>query len=193
MTTQTFLGALATIIAFVSFIPYYKDIFDNKTKPHAFSWFVWSLITGTSFLGQLSVNAGPGAWVMGFVSLGCFSVFLLSLVKGEKNIVLLDWISLTGALISLLFWIITKTPVYSAILITLTDALAFVPTLRKSISKPYEETTLTYFLGGIQFLISLFALNSITIVTALYPAFLVIVNFGFSIVLFTRRRQLGAV
>jgi hypothetical protein len=68
MDYKTILGLVATGIAFVSYLPYFRDILANRTKPHAFSWLVWASLTGISFFGQLAVGAGPGAWVMGFTA-----------------------------------------------------------------------------------------------------------------------------
>lgn len=34
------LGVVATILGFVGYVPYFRDIFRVKTRPHVFSWFV---------------------------------------------------------------------------------------------------------------------------------------------------------
>lgn len=190
MNYKDFLGFLATAIAFIGFVPYFRDIFLNKTKPHAFSWLIWALLTGIAFFGQISQDAGPGAWVSGASSLLCFAIFLFGLFKGRKNIVLFDWLCLLGAGIAILFWFITKDPLISIILITLIDMLGFIPTFRKSFINPHEETASTFFLSGLTWAISLFALNNVTIVTALYPISLVISNWLFVGMVLLRKKQL---
>lgn len=35
------LGYLSVLIAFVSYIIYFRQISAGKIKPHAFSWFIW--------------------------------------------------------------------------------------------------------------------------------------------------------
>src|SRR5216683_3417783 len=108
MNYKELLGLTATIIAFVSYIPYLKDILANKTKPHAFSWLVWSVITFIAFFGQLAGGAGAGAWVNGITAIVCFIIFIFGLIKGRKNIIFIDWISLVGAGVALVFWFVTK-------------------------------------------------------------------------------------
>lgn len=190
MNFRDILGLLAVIIAFVGYVPYFRDILANKTKPHAFSWLVWGILTGIAFFGQIAGQAGPGAWVTGFTTAICFVIFVFGLIKGRKNIVLIDWLSLLGAGIALLLWFITKEPLLSVILITVIDALAFFPTFRKSFSKPYEETVSTFTLSGLKFVFSILALNKISAITALYPLSLVLMNWIFVLMLIIRRKQL---
>lgn len=190
MDYKTLLGFTATAIAFVSYIPYFRDIFSGKTKPHAFSWFVWGILTAIAFVGQMVGGGGAGAWVTGFTAIVCFSIFIAGLIKGRKNIVFIDWISLFGAGIALYFWYITKGPLISVILITIIDALGFFPTFRKSYFKPFEETMSTYFLSGLKFVFALFALDKFSVITALYPLSLVIMNWVFVVMLIMRRKQI---
>lgn len=189
MDYKQLLGILATIIAFIGYVPYFKDIFAGRTKPHAFSWFIWGSLTAIAFFGQVFDNGGPGAWVTGFTAIICFIISFLGLKKGEKNITFIDWMSLIGACIALIFWVITKGPLLSVILITIIDALGFIPTFRKSFTKPREETISTYVLSGLKFIIGILALNNFSIVTALYPFSLVVMNWAFVGMLIIRRKQ----
>lgn len=190
MDTQIWIALLSLSIGIYSYFHYYKDIFAGKTKPHRFTYFVWTLITAISFFGQSISGAGPGAWVMGLTVLACFGIFILSFKYGEKEIVLADWLALSGALIALFSWIITRSPTIAAILISLTDALALVPTIRKSFQKPYDETAISYFAGGLQFAISLLAIRTFSIATAFYPASIALINCSFVCMLIIRRRAI---
>lgn len=191
MNYKEILGITATLIAFVSYIPYFKDIFTGRTKPHAFSWLVWASLTAIGFAGQVADGGGAGAWVTGFTAFIAFFIFATALIKGEKRITLADWLSLFGAGIALLVWAITKEPLLSVILITVIDALGFFPTFRKSYIKPYEETLSTYALSGLKFVLALFALENFTPVTWLYPASLIFMNWAFIVMLIVRRKRLS--
>jgi hypothetical protein len=185
------IGATATIMAIIGYVPYFRDIFANRTKPHAFSWFIWGVLTAIGFAGQVAGGAGPGAWVTGLTAAVCFIISIIGFTKGRKNIILVDWLSLLGAAIALYFWYLTKNPLIAMILITIIDALGFFPTFRKSYFRPHEETLSTYFLSGLKFLLSLFALNNFTVITSLYPLSLVVMNWLFIGMLVIRRRQLA--
>ena len=146
---RTFLGIFAIVIGIYSYIPYFRDIVAGRTKPHAFSWFVWALLTGIAFFAQLHGKGGAGAWV-------------------------------------------TDDPVGSVILITIIDALAFVPTFRKSYHKPNEETASTYSLSALKFAVAIAALSTVSVTTALYPLSLVVTNGVFVMMLLSRRKRLTA-
>lgn len=191
LSYREILGAIATIIAFIGYIPYFKDIFAGRTKPHGFTWLVWASLTLIGFLAQVTTDGGPGSWVMGFSAAICFIIAGFGFVKGEKQITLSDWLCLGGAALALVIWYFTSSLFWSVILITAIDALGFIPTIRKSYSKPYEETLSTYAISGFKFVISIIALNEINIITALYPASLVLANWLFIIMLYVRRKQLA--
>jgi len=188
MLTKETWGILATGIAFVGYAPYIRDILRNKTKPHAFSWFVWLILTVIGFFIQVADNAGPGAWVTGFTAAICFVIFLFSLRKGTVRITHLDWISLGGALIAMFCWLVVKQPLVSVILITCTDALGFFPTVRKTYFHPHSETMSTYVLSGTKHLIALFAMSHLSLITSMYPFYLVFMNGLFVAMLVVRRR-----
>ncbi len=183
------LGVIAVLIALAGYVPYFRDIFRGKTKPHAFSWLIWASLTGIAFFGQIFDKGGAGAWVTGFTALVSFVIFILAIGRGEKNITSSDKWSLGGAVIALVLWFLTHNPLGSVILITLIDALGFYPTFRKSYYKPDEETMLTFFLSGLKFVIAIIALENYSVVTYLYPASLVLMNFIFVGLLVVRRRE----
>jgi len=193
MEYKNILTGLATVVGIIAYIPYFRDIVGGRTKPHVFSWFVWGLLTAIAFIAQVSDGAGPGALVTGFTALASFVFVAMALKWGEKHITRTDWASLVGALVSLGLWLVTKTPLLSVILITIIDALAFYPTFRKSYFKPYQETMVTYTLSGLKFALAVAALDRWTVITALYPLSLVVMNWVFVGVLVVRRRQPGIV
>lgn len=184
------LSLIAVILSIVGYIPYYRDIFKRTTKPHAFSWLIWSVMLSIAFVAQFVEKGGAGAWVTGTTAALCLSVFFLALFKGEKRITLSDKLSLAGAAIALLVWFLTKDPLGAVLIIILIDIFAFFPTYRKSWWKPQEETAFLYALDSVKFAISLFALEQYNIVTYLYPAVIVLLDGSFVLFLLIRRKQL---
>lgn len=188
---KTILGVLAVVIGFIGYAPYFRDIFRGKTKPHVFSWLVWSILTAIGFLAQITRDAGAGAWVTGFTALICFIIAGLAFKYGEKEITKVDWLCFIGALLGVVFWVITSNPATAVIIITITDAVAFFPTFRKTYYKPDEETLFEYAFASLKSLIGVFALSSFNLTTALYPASLVVMNGAFVIMAVYRRRSIG--
>lgn len=191
MDYKVVLGVITLVIAFVSYVPYFRDLFAGRTKPHAFSWFVWMVITGIAFAVQVAEKGGAGTWVTGVTALLCLVIFVFALFKGKRHFHLTDWICLLAAMVALALWQLAENPLAAVVLITLTDAIAFIPTFRKGFVKPYEDTPITFGLNGLKFFISLFALNSVTMTTWLYPASLVVTNWAFAAMVYARRRQVS--
>lgn len=191
MAYRDILGLIATVVALISYLPYFRDIIARKTKPHAFTWLIWGVLTCIAFAGQIAGHAGAGAWVTGFTALVCLAIAAVAAVGGERNIARLDWVALTGAAVALLFWFLTSGPLLSVILITIIDNLGFVPTLRKSYARPGEETVSTFALSGFKWVLGILALERITVVTALFPVSIVVASWLFVVMLLVRRRQLA--
>jgi len=192
MTTyKIILAYLSIVIGIIGYIPYFRGIFSGKTKPHAFSWLVWSLLVGITFAAQLTSGGGAGAWVTGFTATVCFIIFLLSFAKGDKHFILFDWVALGMALLALALWRVTNDPTLSVILLTLTDALSFLPTLRKGFYKPHEDSPILWALTVTKWTLSMFALQSFSLVTLLYPVYLIIINAFFTVLLIVRKKQVA--
>ena len=57
---KVLLGALAIVIGIFAYIPYLRDLWRGKTKPHAFSWIIWGIMTSTGFFASMSRGGGAG-------------------------------------------------------------------------------------------------------------------------------------
>ena len=72
MCYKAVLTIIASFLLIGSYIPYFRDIYSGKTKPHAFSWFIWSLSACIAFAASIVKGGGAGAWVMGMSGAACF-------------------------------------------------------------------------------------------------------------------------
>ena len=185
------LSVLAIACGFIGYTFYFWNIMAGKTKPHAFSWFVWGFIASIAFAAQIFGKGGSGAAVMGFTAVSCFVITVLALLKGKRDFLPFDWLCLFASLVAVGLWVYTKNPLASILIITVTDAVAFLPTFRKAYFKPREETATTFVLSGVKFFLSLFALSKFTVITALYPSVLVALNGLFVTMLLIRRKMLN--
>lgn len=183
-------GILSLIIGAIGYIGYFHTIYKGRTKPHAFSWFIWGALTGIAYFAQISAGAGAGAWVSGFTSILCFVVVIIALFRGEKNITKSDWATFITALAAIPLWLITSEPLYAILIVTVIDALGFWPTFRKSWDKPHEEPAALYALAALKFYLSIMAIQEMNIITSLYPASLVFLNMAFVCLVLLRRTRL---
>jgi hypothetical protein len=137
-TYKEIFSAIAIALTFIAFIPYIHSILQGKTKPHAFSWIIWALVTFTVFLAQLADKGGVGAWPIG-VS-GIITLFVAMLAYAKKSDTMItkkDWLFFIIAMATLPFWYLTSNPLWAVIILTTVDLIGFAPTFRKAYSYPH--------------------------------------------------------
>jgi hypothetical protein len=185
------IAIIGIIITFIAYGAYIYSIFKGETRPHPFSWFLWGLLTAIGFFAQISDGAGPGAWITGVSAAVTLLIALIGyLKKSDIVITKADWWIFFGVLFAIPLWLITETPLYSVILITVIDAVSFYPTFYKTWHRPEQELAFEYYMAALKFILSLFALNHYSIITVLYPLSLIIMNVLFLIMQFYRKQVL---
>jgi hypothetical protein len=190
MEYKSIISIVAIILVFFGYAPYIYDTIKGETRPHIFSYLLWSILMGIIFALQLESGGGFGSWVTFFVGLVIFFVFLLSLRNGKRDIQKIDFVFLLLAILAIPLWLVADQPVLSIILLSTIDMLAFVPTIRKSWSDPWSETLSLYTITTFRHGIAIIALTEINIVTALFPATWTIANLLFATMLIVRRKKL---
>jgi len=189
---KAFWGGIAVVLSLAGLLPYLYGMFKGKLKPHLFTWLLWSLMTVIAAAAQILGGAGAGAWPTLITAVLCVVILIGSFFCGEKNITRSDWVMLGLGLLAIPLWLVTKDPTASIILVTFIDLSAFVPTFRKAWHKPWEESLNNCLTSLAKHACTLFALDQVNIVTALFPAAILLANVGISTMLIMRRRQLGA-
>jgi len=170
------LAIVAAILAIAGNIPYLRDVLKGRAEPHAYSWFVWSVVMGINLFGQIAKGAGYGAWPTAVSWIFTVAIFLLALRFGRKNIVRQDTIFLCVALLGLIPWFVTKDPTFSVVIAVAIDLVAYAPTIRKTLQNPKTETPLLYGSNVLRHVLSLFSLQSYNIATVLHSVAMIITN-----------------
>ena len=185
------LAAISIAFGAAGYIIYITSIFRGATKPHVFTWLIYALVDVIVFAAQLVEGGGPGAWATALGAFGNAAIFLLALRFGEKRVMTLDRVCLLGALLGIVLWQITSNPLTAVVVLTITNTLAVVPTIRKSYWRPFEESISIWGLDIARFGLALFALSTFNSTTALFPAGVVVTNSVLVGMILLRRRALG--
>lgn len=188
---KTILGIIAVLMTIWAHIPYLRHTLSGINKPHIFTWVIWTLLTGIAFVAQVVEGAGPGAWATGACCAICLIITIAAAKMGEKEITRSDWIMFLLGLAAIPVWLATDEPLWSVWIITLIDLSAVVPTFRKSWLRPHEENSFMYGFNIPRHIISIAALSQISIVTALYPFGLLLMNIVMFVMLKARRIHLA--
>lgn len=185
-----FFGLISFIIGVAGYAVYIRSILRGQTKPHIYTHLIWGIVTGIAFCAQLYDDAGPGSWAMGFSAFACLSQAALAVKYGEKNITRSDQAALATSLLAIVLWVATDNPLWSVILVSIIDAIAFYPTFRKSWNKPWEENLTAYNIASLKFGLSLIAITNFTFITTLYAITVIVLNSVFALMCLWRRQTL---
>ncbi len=188
-----FIGLFSALLGSSTLVIYIYTMIKGQTRPHIFTWLIWSILSSIGFAAQLSENAGSGSWTLGLVAGLCATIALLSIKYGSKDLSRKDVIALICALSALIPWFIFQSPTLSVILISLINTIGFYPTFRKSWNNPYQENLLPYALSSVAMALSLLALNEITVTTSLYNITVAFSNLIFVFYALWRRKRTSLV
>lgn len=189
MDIKTLYGIIAAVIGIACFIPYIRDMFRETTKPHIYTWLIWTILQVTGVIAMYNSGAGIGALALAIGAFFCGAICLLSLKLGTKNITVFDTICLTGALAAICVYAFLHQPLLSVILISVIDFAGFLPTLRKAYYEPWTETLSMYMLFTVSGIFSVMALAHYSLVTTFYPLTLIVINTLGTIMIWWRRKE----
>lgn len=183
-------AVIAILLTTVGYIPYLWGIVKGSNKPHIFTWIIWVIVAAIAFFAQLSEHAGPGTWVTGFIGLMCALVSVLAFKSGAKNVARSDIIMFIGALAAIPVWVLTNDPLWSVIIVTIINSMAFYPTFRKTWARPHEEHITVYALNVPRQILTIAALTQYSVTTVLYPASIIVMCILFVGTILYRRHML---
>ena len=183
------IGVIASLLTIGSYLLYFRGILFHGTVPHAVSWFVWATFGSIAFLGQVVGHGGAGAWPTGIGALCAFTIAVIGLRRGIREIRPLDLFCLTAALFAIGVWRFSDRPLFAVLTVSVADFLAMVPTIRKAWRKPNEETVSTFALTTVRHALSIAALEQRTALTVLYPCTLILSNTTFVVLTLIARMR----
>ena len=183
-------GVIAAIVGFIAPLPYIWAIFYGKTRPHIFTWFVWTIIVAAAFWGQVIGGAGLGAVALGVTAFMNLIIFIGALIKSRDYINKSDIVVLALTLFALLPWWLANNPVISILLLVAIDTAAFIPTYRKTLKHPELESASLYWMSVVKHLFSIVALMQYNILTLTFPLMLVFTNLGLLLVILLKQDKL---
>jgi hypothetical protein len=160
---------LASLVGiFGAFLPYLRDIFLKKTKPHAYTWLIWTITQGTAVAGLWYGKGGWGTLALSVGTVFVFITFLLSLKYGTRNITKSDTVILIAALLAVVVWWQLHSPLLSVLMISVIDFFGYLPSFRKTFEEPWTETTTSWIVFSLANILTILALKEYNFLTLVY-------------------------
>lgn len=182
-------GIIAGACVLIANIPYLYAIIKRKISPHAFSSLIWGAVMLVAFAAQLYDNAGAGAWVLLLMAITELSIgYAAFLIQQRNTITKSDIISLFLTLSAIPLWVITETPLYSVILVSLIDAAGYFPSFRKGYLLPREDSVYPFKIGILSNIFLILAVEHYSLITLTYPLTIITMNTSYVLYLYLRRK-----
>lgn len=174
----------------ISVVPYVRDILKNKTKPRIVSWFIWMVLAFIAGFASLSDHQYAAAIFSLFTAFEVAFVCVLgAFYDGEKTVGRFDILCLMAAAAGLLLWYLFDSPSIAIIAVITVDLIASLPTVKHSWQRPFEETAITYFLGGLGATFVLFAIDKYKVTSVANPLYLIAINYTLTAVIRYRQKK----
>ena len=174
-----------------SVVPYIKDIIRGKTKPRIVSWAIWTVLLGIAATVSFQERQMASAVLATSSAIACFTISLLALKHVEWGITRLERITMLGAAIGLVLWVVFDDPMLILASTITVDAIAYIPTFKNGWSNPHHESLMMFAisaLGGGLVLLSAI-LDHASIHGIAYPLYSLVFAMIMSGILMWRRRE----
>lgn len=192
LSSVEIIGLGGFILQILGQMAYLRALFITKSAtPHAFTWLVWGFIMAIGAIAQFSQGERLAIIFLSEGSVFCLFIGIIALMRQKIAFTRFDYWCLGIALCIIPLWLITNTPLYSVILISIIDGMMILPTIRKSWNDPYSEPLGVFVTGTLVSFSSLLVLNDISMITAFYPTTIIVVNISFIITILLRRSSLS--
>lgn len=172
------LAIIAALLAVVGNVPYLRHMVKGVVRPHPFTWFVGSIVSGIVLAGMLVKGAGVGALPVAVSELFTITIFVLSLKYGFRGITASDKWFLIITLTGLIPWMFTHDPTISVVIAVAVDAVSFMPTFRKTWKYPDTESSVLYGSNVARHILALLSLQTYNLATTLHSTVMIVLNIG---------------
>lgn len=180
---------LATVIVIGGFfLPYLADMFRRRTKPHAYTWLIWSITQGTAVAGLIYGKGGWGAVALVSGTFFCFLIFLLSFKYGTRNITKSDTVVLIAALSAIVVWWQLNSPLLAVFMVSIIDVLGYIPTFRKTFEEPWTEPPIPWVVFSASNIFAILALSEYNLLTLTYIVSITLASVTLLIICLVRRK-----
>lgn len=170
-------GIISLLLVVAPTITYIFDVINERAKPARSTKILMFLLMWATLFVQGNIYV---SWVLAFtvglvISQTLLLIFTLKYgVGGVNKLDIICYIFFAG---SLLFYLLTKNPFISLLLLITTDFIAFLPTIVKNWKDPRSDTWLFFIVEGvIAPIFSILASDTNSISEIIFPSYLIVVN-----------------
>lgn len=183
------IGEASMLVSGLGTIPYIRAIIKGNVRPERVTWFVWSVILALAIWGYHSSGGSDSTWFLIGDFVVTFTIFLLSLWRGQGGLNRLDISCLLIAFGGLVVSQLAQQPIIIVVGAVLADTVALIPTLKKALLQPDTESASTYSFTAVAATMGVLAVGQWNLLLLFYPVYLFLANFVAAIVILVSQYQ----
>jgi hypothetical protein len=173
-----FLVVVAAVASILAASVYIRSMFTGNTKPNRVTWLMWAIAPLIAAAAEISNGVGWAVlpvFMAGFSPLMIFTASFFA-KKAYWKPSTFDYFCGVLSGLALLMWWLTKDASVAIVFAIASDALASVPTIRKSWSNPETESIWPFVVGTLAAASSLVVAATWTFSSISFPVYLIITN-----------------
>lgn len=177
------------LLSFLGILTYAKNIIWGNVRPNLISWSMWMLAPFIGVFLQWKAGAGLSMVPVFMAGFGPVIVIITSLIKRSGFWKLTSFDLLCGffSLMALSLYVLFHNLNISIIFAILSDALAFIPTFKKSWINPESESLHGYFWCIIGNTIGILVIKHWSFVIASFGIYMIIFNIAEVAILYRKK------
>lgn len=183
-------GLAAAALSLIDPIPYVRDVWGGRTRPHRGSWLIWSVLAIVVFWSQWADGATWSLAMVAAQAVSTTAIFVLSIRNGQGGLRRAEIAMLLLAAAGVVGWSLSSEPIVATGFVVLADTVGFALMLPKTWRAPWSETRSTYVLAALSGALGLVAVGTLDVGLILYPASIVFADGLTSVVITVRRKSL---
>lgn len=188
MDRYVIFGTLSVVFFVVAYFPYIRSIAKGKTKPHPFSWTLWTLIGIPTVWFYFEVGARETLPIAIANVILPLVTTILSIRNWKGKFSRFDYLCLFLSLFSIGLYIVYRNAAFSLTINLAGDLLAYLPSYRKAWKDPSSEDLTAWLLYLSGYISAILAIREFSYGVLIYPLYLGIA--GLVMVLFILRGRL---
>ena len=163
-------------LVFSSYLSHEWAMIKGRAKPHRTTRFVLLIITTLGFLSLYATGDRVVVWFLGICSIQSLVMFIMSIKYGMGGWGKVDIACLLIALLGIVLWKETSSPILALYAAVTVDFVGMVPTLIKAYRLPYTEYWMPYILDLSSIVLIVLAIQNGGFNEYLYPVYLFLIN-----------------
>lgn len=179
---------LGSLLSLAGAALYIRDTWRGETAPNRVTWSLWALEPILAYVLERQAHVGRAAiWTL---VLGCVPLVVLAASlhdpKSVWRIGRFDMVCGVISVVGFIVWIVSGEHTVAFVSFVAADAVAGLPTLRKSIVEPHTETAWNFAASALAAVITLLTLTSFTTAGALFPLSVLVMNTTIALFIITK-------